>query len=86
MCEQMRPRTAGRMVDWRASLRGRYPCIDYTAQEMTIGAFRFLCIDMGFCVPLSTAMRIALGEPGHVERNQCVFLHLSLGLEWITQG
>ena len=66
--------------------RERYPRNDYTAQELPIGQLHFLRIDMGFEIPLGVHLRTALGEPGKIEKNQCVCVHLALGLEWASQG
>ena len=41
---------------------------------------------MGFEIPLGAQLRTALGEPGNIEKNQCVCVHLALGLEWLAQG
>ena len=86
MWSERRPLTAGGHPALHVSWGDRYPCVDYTAQELAIGNLSFLRIDMGFELPLSTHLRTALNEPDTVERNQCVCAHRALGLEWFGQG
>ena len=81
-----RPRIAGETWDCHVIWGGRYPSMDYAAQELAIGGHHFLRVDMGYDVPLGTKMRTALGEPDKLERNHCVFAHLALGMEWVDQG
>lgn len=80
------PRTDGETLARHVGWGDRYPSIDYTAQELPIGNFQFLCVDMGFEPPLGVHLRTALGEPDKIERNQCVCAHLALGMEWVSQG
>ena len=86
MWAERHPRSAGGQLHAHVNWGDRYPCIDYAAQELTIGTLAFLCIDMGFEIPSSTHLRSALGAPGKIERNQCVCVQLALGLEWHAQG
>ena len=41
---------------------------------------------MGYEIPLGVRIRTAIGEPDKVEKNQCAFAHMALGLEWMAQG
>ena len=72
MWNERHPRSAGGQPQDHISWGDRYPRIDYSAQELTIGDLAFLCIDMGYELPLSTHLRSALSEPDKLERNQCV--------------
>ena len=83
---QRHPRTAGRNCEAGVTWGERYPCIVQTAQELNVGSLHFLSVDMGFLVTLSSTIRMALGEPEVVGRNQRVCLHVALGLEWTTHG
>ena len=74
------PRTAGGRPTLHVRWGDRYPSVDYASQELTIGNLSFLCVDMGFALPLSTHLRTALNEPDTVKRNQCVFAHIALAL------
>ena len=65
---------------------GRYPCIDYNAKELTIANLHFPCVDMGSELPLGAHLRTELGEPGTLEKSQCVCAHSALGLGWVLQG
>ena len=80
------PREAGRIHEQAVGWGGRYPCIDYVAQELPIGNIHFSRVDMGYEIPLSLHLRTALGEPGKVEKNQCACVPLALGMEWMAQG
>ena len=81
-----KPKVAGSARQQHLGWGGRYPCNDYTAQELSIGDLHFLCIDMGFEIPLGLHLRTASGEPDKIEKNQFVCAHLALGLEWAAQG
>ena len=79
-------RSAGKLWEQKVGWGDRYPRIDYTAQELCIGNLYLLRIDMGYEIPLGVHLRTALGEPDKLEKNQCVCVHMALGIEWITQG
>ena len=86
MWSERHPRSAGETWDGPVSWGDRYPIIDYNAQELTIGNLHFLRVDMGYEVPMGTQLRTASEAPGKLERNQCVCVHLALGMEWVAQG
>ena len=75
------PRAAGKSEEQMVIWGDRYPCIDYVAQELSIGDLYFLRIDMGYEIPLGVHLRTSLIEPGEVGKNVCV--HLALGMEWM---
>ena len=62
MWNERHPRTAGKLRDEHVGWGERYPRIDYVSQELTIGDLHFVCIDMGFELPMGLHLRTALGE------------------------
>ena len=52
MWSERHPRAAGKALAQTVGRGDRYPCIDYVAQELSIGNLYFLCIDMGYELPL----------------------------------
>ena len=86
MWPERHPRSAGRTCGKTVGWGDFYPLIDYIAQELRIGNLYFLCIDMGYEIPLGVHLRTSLGEPDKVEKNQCACVHMALGLEWMAQG
>ena len=81
MWNERRPRSAGGQPNAHINWGGRYPRIDYAAQELTIGTLAFSRIDMGYEFPLSTHLRSALSAHDKIEKNQCARVHIALGLE-----
>ena len=81
-----RPKTAGAHTTRKISWGDRYPCVDYAAQELAVSNLHFRCIHMEFELPLGVHLRTASGKPCNLEKNQCVDVHIAIGLEWITQG
>ena len=68
-------------VDWGLIVEGAY----YLTQETRIGALSYNAIDFGERILLSQVIRghIDCGDPREI--NQCTFLHLCAGLEWVRQ-
>lgn len=72
MWSERHPRSAGKNEEQMVNWGDRYPCIDYVAQELSIGDLYILRIDMGYELPLGAHLGAALWEPGKIEKNQCV--------------
>ena len=80
------PRSAGKRWAQTFGWGERYPRIDYTAQELSIGNLYFLRIDVGFEIPIGQHLRTASGEQDKLEKNQRVCVHIAPGMEWLAQG
>ena len=62
MWTERHPKMAGKVLGKHVGWGGRYPSSDYTAQELSIGNLQFLCVDMGFGLPIGVHLRTALGN------------------------
>ena len=73
LCPEKRAGRASPNVIWGEKIR----CIDFSSQSVQIGGLHYNAVDFGDCIPLSTHLQKALGEPNKEETNQCVVLHLA---------